>query len=124
MSGSEMLGVAGAALSGLLTVIVALIAVIYRNDQRSSDSAKAEFQTRITALEKQNTEQETRIATIVANANNIQRDGDRIAEALGNLDKTQNAILQELTLQRTVLDNLSRRLSGQNIPATKLPSIR
>lgn len=121
MSTAEVMGVAGAALSLLLSLVVALIGVIYRNDQKVYDAFRTESLARHAATEKQNTEQETRIATLVADAGHVQRDNNRLLSTLDNLDKTQNAILQELAQQRGVLSELSRRLTGQGMAATKLP---
>lgn len=96
----------------LLTLIMALLAVVYRNDRESSKTTTTQYDTRITALERQNTEQEARIATLVANQAATLRDGDRLLSALDKLDRTQNAILQELGHQRVVITELSRRIGG------------
>ena len=119
---TELLGIAGAALSGLLAVIVALIGVVYRNDQKALDAWKSDQTTRTVSLEKQNTEQETRIATLIANERHAERNDSRLLAALDRLDSTQVAIQQELSLQRGVLTELSRRLTGSaGMPAVKLP---
>lgn len=122
MASPEVWGVASTVLSGLVALVIALISVVYRNDQKVYDAFRAEVLARISALEKQNTEQETRIATLAADASHVQRDNNRLLTTLDNLDKTQNAILQELAQQRGVLSELSRRLTGQPMAATKLPT--
>lgn len=91
MTWTEAVGVLGTLISGLLTLVLALVAVIYRNDQKQYETAKTDIMTRITALEKQNTEQETRIATLVANATNHGSTMDRLADAVERLDEKVDA---------------------------------
>ena len=93
MSWAEVVGVLGAAVSGLFSLVVILIGVVYRNDERTRTSDKAALEAKITALEgraaaleKQNLEQETKLATIIANATNHNAAIDKLTSTIDRLD--------------------------------------
>ncbi len=88
--------------------VVGLIGIIYRNDQKAYERAqqelarvRAEDLARLIALEKQNTEQETRIATLVANSQSHNASTDRLDTAIEKLSTKIDALTYYLAGKRT-----------------------
>jgi uncharacterized coiled-coil protein SlyX len=67
---------------------------------------------RIAALEKQNTEQETRIAVLSTNSQHSSENSSRLNATLDKLDGKLDEFGRELAGLRTELVSLGRRLSG------------
>jgi uncharacterized coiled-coil protein SlyX len=109
---SEIVSVVSAVLAGLLSLVVALISVIYRNDQKAYETSRGEMLLRIAALEKQNTEQETRIAVLSTNSQHSSENSSRLNATLDKLDGKLDEFGRELAGLRTELVSLGRRLSG------------
>ncbi len=110
MTTVELVGIFGGALSALLAIVVALIGVVYRNDQKAAERAEASKESRLLALEKQNTEQETRIATLNANASNHDYSMDRLTRAIEKLDDKIDSLTQSL---------VGRKVTPPPFPATR-----
>lgn len=112
MPTGELLGVVGGVLSLLVTIVLALVAVIYRNDRTVSDAEKNRIENRISALEKQNTEQETRIATLTANTIYHDTAMNRLALSIDKLDDKIDQLTHALS------QYLGRRITPSPIPRT------
>ncbi len=76
----------GGHLSFVLGILIALIGVIYRNDQKQYENWKKDADAKIQQLESQNLSQETRIATLIANAGAHSASMDRLATSIEKLD--------------------------------------
>ena len=104
----------------LLTLLLAVVSIIYRNDQKAAERyqadqarIRAEDLARTIALEKQNTEQETRIATLTANMSHAGEVDTRLAVAIDKLDNKLDVLID-------VMRDLTRRLTGSSFPASKM----
>lgn len=122
---SEIVSVISAVLAGLLSLVVALISVIYRNDQKAYETSRIEMLSRIAALEKQNTEQETRIAVLSTNNEHSSENSLRLNATLDKLDGKLDEFGRELAGLRTELVSLGRRLSGgSSFSGGQMPAVK
>jgi chromosome segregation ATPase len=109
---TEIISVVSAVLAGLLSLIVALLSVIYRNDQKAYETSRVEMLARIAALEKRDTEHETRLAVLSTNNEHSSENSTRLNATLDKLDGKLDEFGRELAGLRTELVSLGRRLSG------------
>lgn len=126
MSIPELIGVVGGFVSFFAMMVVGLVGVIYRNDREVAKATQATLESRVTALEKQNIEQETRIATITAQITFAREGNDRLISTLDRLDSRLDDMSREFVAMRSEVQNLSRRLTGGGLgsPPGTMPAVR
>jgi uncharacterized coiled-coil protein SlyX len=119
----ELFGFIGGLISFLAMAIMGLVAVVYRNDQKSNEATKVAIEGRVAGLERQNLDQETRIATLTATTTFTERGSARLIETLDKLDGRLDTLGHEVAGLRGEVVQLSRRLSGGSSAGT-MPAVK
>lgn len=109
MSTAELIGIAGALLSFLLTVVLGIVAWTFT-------TFRGDTIAQVKVLESQNREQALAIKTLEAKAEHSDKSDSRLVETLEKLDDKIDHFSRELGHFGGILDALSRRLTGGGTP--------
>ncbi len=112
MSGAETLGVAGAIISGMMAVLLALVAYVFTSKTNALEKS-------VTTLQEQNREQAIQIASIEQAASL-----ERVVQTLERMQNGQSETMRVLDRLALVVERLDRKLgmSGGEYPAVRKQS--